>query len=51
MTYKSAEERIATIRKLLSKLPPEHTCKDARSLKQIYFDNQKDAARRRRMRT
>ena len=27
-----------------SSLPPEHTCKDARSLSQIYADNRKHAA-------
>ena len=49
MAHTTAKQRIAKIRELLSKLPPEHTCEDARSLSQIYFDNQKDAARRRRM--
>tara|TARA_R100001509_G_scaffold139372_1_gene93769 strand:- start:573 stop:839 length:267 start_codon:yes stop_codon:yes gene_type:complete len=32
-------------RKLLSEQPPEHTCKDARSLSQIYHDNQKHQMR------
>ena len=27
------------LRKLINELPPEHTCKDARSLSQIYEDN------------
>ena len=35
----TSEERIAYIRKLIAELPPEHTCKDARSLQQIYEDN------------
>lgn len=31
---------IEKFRELLSEQPPEHTCKDARSLSQIYHDNQ-----------
>ena len=27
------------LQKLINELPPEHTCKDARSLQQIYEDN------------
>ena len=41
----TSQERIAYIRKLIAELPPEHTCKDARSLSQIYFDNRQHAAR------
>ena len=49
MEHITAKQRITKIRELLSKLPPEHTCKDARPLSQIYFDNKQHAARRRRL--
>lgn len=34
----------SNLRKLLAELPPEHTCKDARSISQCYADNRKHAA-------